>query len=349
MRRKTIRRRVIRSGLLAVNVAILAVIILFVLHDPQPTNAVKTPAILDNKAVTSAINPLDQLASADVALTAALMNGLPEATAINNQADSQKAELTLASAINNSVVSKPQVINTQLKSRANIENYTAVNGDTISSIATKFGITSDSIRWSNGLSGNSVVVGAKLVIPPVNGIVYKVKSGDTPESLASKYSASRDQIIAYNDGEIGGLRVGEQIIIPNATIAAPVGGGASTANVGLAWGTLATYGSNGSGYDRGWCTYYASAKAGAPGGWGNANTWHLYAPLSGWTVSTTPRVGAVAQNSYGWAGHVGVVDAVSADGTMIKYSDMNGLAGFNRVGYSEWVPAIGKFQRFIYR
>jgi GTPase involved in cell partitioning and DNA repair len=27
----------------------------------------------------------------------------------------------------------------------------------------------------------------------------------------------------------------------------------------------------------------------------------------------------------------------------------NGLAGFNRVGYSGWVPALSKFQNFIYR
>ena len=66
-------------------------------------------------------------------------------------------------------------------------------------------------------------------------------------------------------------------------------------------------------------------------------------------MSTTPKVGAIAQtDARGW-GHVGYVEAVSPDGTMIKYSDMNGLAGFNRVGYSDWVPALSKYQRFIYR
>jgi len=34
---------------------------------------------------------------------------------------------------------------------------------------------------------------------------------------------------------------------------------------------------------------------------------------------------------------------------MIKYSDMNGLAGWGRVGYSDdWVPA-SKFPHYIYR
>jgi len=46
---------------------------------------------------------------------------------------------------------------------------------------------------------------------------------------------------------------------------------------------------------------------------------------------------------------VGVVDEVSPDGTMIKYSDMNGLAGWGRVGQSGWVPVFSTFQNFIYR
>jgi surface antigen len=49
-----------------------------------------------------------------------------------------------------------------------------------------------------------------------------------------------------------------------------------------------------------------------------------------------------------WWGHVAVVEAVSPDGTMIKYSDMNGLSGFGRVGYSDWVPAT-TYQNYIYR
>ena len=208
-------------------------------------------------------------------------------------------------------------------------------GDTVSSLATKFGITSDTIKWSNALTSDTLTAGQELVISPVNGIVYKVKAGDTIDGLASKYSASRDLIVAFNDAEVGGLPLNQYIVIPDGR---PLQ--AAPAPARLLFG--------GGGYDAGWCTSYAAAKAGVPGGWGNANTWHLYAPLYGWTVSTVPQVGAVAQTTAGWAGHVGIVEAVSPDHTMIKYSDMNGLAGFNKVGYSDWVPAIGKFQRFIY-
>jgi surface antigen len=84
-----------------------------------------------------------------------------------------------------------------------------------------------------------------------------------------------------------------------------------------------------------------------PNNWGNANTWDNYAALSGWTVSSVPRAGAIAQSDAGWEGHVAYVEAVSPDGTQMKYSDMNGLAGWGRVGYSDWVPA-NRFPHYIY-
>jgi len=76
------------------------------------------------------------------------------------------------------VLSKPQIVATALKSRADIKTYVVQAGETIPALATRFGITSDSIRWSNGLSGDNLNVGTKLTIPPVSGIVYTVKAGD---------------------------------------------------------------------------------------------------------------------------------------------------------------------------
>ena len=294
-----------------------------------------------NAAGSAATNPLDQLSSVDIAQTVAQLNSLPETFAIANQAQSQAAKVAIASSDNN-VVSKPQVVDTALKSRADIQNYVTQAGDTIASLAAKFGVTSNSILWSNGLAGNSVAAGTHLNIPPVNGIVYTVKPGDTPATLASKFSANAAQIIAYNDAEIAGLQPGEQIIIPNATQTATVTTAANVAASGFPWGSGPIYGSNG--YDYGYCTWYVATQIAVPANWGNADTWAYYARLSGWNVSQTPTVGAIAQTSAVWEGHVAVVDAVNPDGS-IQIRDMNGLAGFGRVGYGT-VPA-STFQNFI--
>lgn len=329
------------------NVAILAVIIAFVLQGPHGTTDQAAPLAASGTAAAAA-NPLDQVSSADIALTVARLNSLPETTAINNQAQSQAAEVAIAASSNN-VTAKPAVIATALKSSADIKDYVVLPGDTVSSIAAKFGVTSDSIRGSNNLTGDTVAAGTKLAIPPVNGIVYTVNNGDTPDSLAAKFHASKDKIIAYNDAEIKGFAVGQRIIIPDAVqasanIRAAVIGPSASA---FAWGNAPVYGANG--YDYGYCTWYVANRISVPNNWGNANTWAYYAAGSGWNVSKRPTVGAIAQTTGPGEGHVAYVEAVSDDGTMIKYSDMNGLAGWGRVGTTvNWVPA-SHFNNYITR
>jgi surface antigen len=265
------------------------------------------------------------------------MAQLPEIKAVRSQADSDSLLLAQAPS-DTTILAKPQIVPTVQKSKQGIINYVAQAGDTIQNIADKHGVSADSIRWSNSLAGTVVAAGTKLVIPPVNGIVYTVKAGDSPSILASRYRADETQIVTYNDAEINGLTVGEQIIVPNGQKSAP-----------LTYGVfVASYGGNG--YDYGYCTYYVASKVAVPNNWGNANTWDNYAAASGWTVSSSPRAGAIAQSDGGYLGHVAIVTDVSADGSMYKYSDMNGLAGWGRVGQSDWIPiANSRFAHFIYQ
>ncbi len=264
---------------------------------------------------------------------------LDEVNAVNNQAQSARGAVSM-STTDTTIAAKPQVVNTPLKSWRDIQDYTTAAGDTVASIAQKYGVSSDSIRWSNSLAGNSVNEGTKLVIPPMDGIIVTIVAGDTPQSLAAKYHASVDQVTQANDAETGGLAIGRRVIIPSGQIVAR-----SITRSTSAIGFFAPkYGSNG--YDWGWCTWYAAARAGAPGNWGNANTWAYYARLSGWRVSSTPTAGAILQTPSGWAGHVGIVEEVYDNGTM-KISDMNGIAGFGRVGYA--VVPVTHYPNFITR
>jgi surface antigen len=122
----------------------------------------------------------------------------------------------------------------------------------------------------------------------------------------------------------------------------------SRAAASFPWGAGPIYGYNG--YDYGYCTWYVATQIAVPSNWGNASSWSYYASLSGWHVSSTPTVGAIAQTPYaaGGLGHVAVVNAVSADGTQIQYRDMNGIAGWGRVGYSGWVSA-SRYPHYITR
>lgn len=348
--RKSTRRRALRYAIVAGNTLLLAGVVGFVLLG-QRSDAASAPLASTapvTAAAAPALNPLDQLSSADIAVNVARMAGLPEATAVVNQADSVNAELTMTPT-STSIVAKPQVVvAATLLSRKDIHTYIVRPGDTVASVAAAFGITSDSVRWSNSLAGNTLATGQKLVLPPQTGIVYTVKAGDTIDSLAQKFKASKDQLIAVNDAEISGIHAGEQIFIPNGSKPAPQAVYAGSYGGGFAWGTAPIYGYNG--YDYGYCTWYVANRIAVPSNWGNASTWAYYAALSGWTVSSHPVVGAIAQTPYaaGGEGHVAIVEAVSPDGSQIKFSDMNGLAGWGRIGYSGWTPA-SLFPHYIYR
>lgn len=314
---------------MSVNLIILGTICYFVTQNPQSSRSVAlSPALLGTQTATSVANPLDQLSSADIALTVARLNNLPETTAITNQADSQASELR--SSLGSTTVSdKPQVVLTALKSKADIKTYKTLSGDTVSSIAVMFGVTSDSVRWSNNISGDAIVVGTNLSIPPVNGIVHTVIASDTADSLANKFKASKDQIIAFNDAEINGLRLGDKIIIPNGSIAAPVSvvsrSSASPVATGFAFGSSAVFGFNG--YDYGYCTWYVANRRadlgnGVPANLGDAYTWASRAAYSGMAVGNTPRPGAVAMKHLFAPGHVALVESVNDDGSF-WISEMN--------------------------
>lgn len=105
------------------------------------------------------------------------------------------------------------------KYRSEIEEYTVKSGDTLSTIAEKYGISVDTIKWANDLDGvNLVKPGDKLNILPVSGVAVKVKSGDTLESIAKKYSADAQAILDFPFNDVPDnqqLTTGQTLIIPD--------------------------------------------------------------------------------------------------------------------------------------
>ncbi len=328
---------------MTVNIALLIAVISFVVKSPGSSQVAKQNSLASASA-TVAANPLDQLSSADIAAHVARVANLAEVRSVENTADSYKAQLSITA--DDRVISKPQVVAAALPSRRDIKKYKTVSGDTISIIAAKFGITSDSIRWTNGLNGDNVAVDKELTIPPVNGIVYKVKAGDTPDSLAQKYRANKDQMIAINDAEFSGFVVGTEIVIPDAV--QPV---ASTGGYAYNAGRiLPVYGSNG--YDYGWCTWHAAnrrAEIGRPipSNLGNAISWFHLARSAGLPTGNEPREGAVLWHAnLGGLGHVAFVEKDNGDGTWLV-SDMN-YPIWGRVTYRTISANEFHQYRFIY-
>lgn len=109
------------------------------------------------------------------------------------------------------------------KPRAQVEIYRVRKGDTLGGIAEKFGVSVDTIKWANNLKGEKLSIDQELKIPPVTGIVHKVKPGETIYSLSKFYKTDPQKIINFPfndfaDLDTFSLNVGQTLIIPDGVI-----------------------------------------------------------------------------------------------------------------------------------
>ena len=102
--------------------------------------------------------------------------------------------------------------------RGGVVEYKVQTGDTASEIAAKYGITTSTLLWENGLSSNSSIQpGKTLRIPPDTGIYHEVESGDTLESIVKKHEGDLDEVKKANKDIIdseGHIAVGVKIFVP---------------------------------------------------------------------------------------------------------------------------------------
>jgi murein DD-endopeptidase MepM/ murein hydrolase activator NlpD len=101
-----------------------------------------------------------------------------------------------------------------------ITTYVVKKGDTLSSIASQFSISTNTLLWANDLTKKSVIKeGQKLTILPISGVMYTVAKKDTLSGIAVKFDASVEEIVSFNDLEdTKTIKVGMKLIIPNAEL-----------------------------------------------------------------------------------------------------------------------------------
>jgi len=107
------------------------------------------------------------------------------------------------------------------KPRDKIIEYTIAEGDTVSSIAEKFGISTDTVLWQNNLGKtDKIKPGQSLEILPATGVSHKVAKGDTVYSVAKKYDSSEQSMVdfpynAFVNDETFELAIGQILIVPD--------------------------------------------------------------------------------------------------------------------------------------
>lgn len=109
------------------------------------------------------------------------------------------------------------------KPRDKVTNYPVEGGDTLASIAKKFDVSVDTIKWANDLKGDVIKPSQVLKIPPVTGIVRKVEAGDTVYTIAKKYKVDAQAIVnfpfnEFSDPDTFALTPGQILVVPNGVV-----------------------------------------------------------------------------------------------------------------------------------
>lgn len=218
--------------------------------------------------------------------------------------------------------------------RKEVVQYTVKEGDTISTIASSFGVKAQTLLWANNLQERSIIRPGDIInVPPKDGVLYKVKKGDTLGEIAKIYKTDIDRIIEFNgDINLDNIGIEDEIFLPDGVMPPPPAPKVKPKNTSGLTSQSPTVpsqrpkGSGCNGFPYGYCTYYVAQKRCVT--WrGDAKYWLSNAQAQGYSVcwgnsSCEPVPGAImvtSENSR-W-GHVVYVESV--DGNSVTISEMN--------------------------
>jgi len=215
-----------------------------------------------------------------------------------------------------------------------VQLHEVQSGETISSIASSYGITVNTLYWANNIDDiDEIMPGDTLFILPVAGLKHTVQEDEDAEVIAEKYEVNAESIIEFNELPANGvLATGEEIIIPGAEKDIPQPEPVAPDNslfsprqyAGSSGKTVENRHGKANRFPYGYCTWYVAQQKYVP--WrGNAGAWLYNAKAAGYATGSKPKEGAIVvttDNTY--YGHVALVTKVSSDTITVKEMNYDG-------------------------
>ena len=110
-------------------------------------------------------------------------------------------------------------VNEVISTKYSVIEYTVQNGDAPIGIASKYGISYDTLKIANPEIANSYLITGQILNIPINAMPYKVVSGDAPTGIASKFGIAYEELKKTNpEIESSPLQVGQTVYIPINTV-----------------------------------------------------------------------------------------------------------------------------------
>ena len=137
--------------------------------------------------------------------------------------NNEEPESLIMLASSDSVIIKPNMATLDANLKKDIREYIVENGDSVSRIASEFGVSVQTVLYENGLSEDGYIrPGQILSILPTTGIKHTVKEGETLGQIAEEFNVDLESILEFNEIEIpDDILAGEVIIIPEGKIDIP--------------------------------------------------------------------------------------------------------------------------------
>ncbi|MDO8435227.1 MAG: peptidoglycan DD-metalloendopeptidase family protein [bacterium] len=183
--------------------------------------------ILFNISANEFIEDYDEVAISDIPPTPSVYRdsfaGVARTVTVTEQ--ERQPEQLSALAAGDTALLKP-TIGTIVgqKTRTEITEYTVQPGDTASTIASKFGVSINTILWENNLSSRTTLrLGQKLRVLPTSGIGHTVRSGESVSRIAKLYGIENEIILRANNlSKPEDIRLGQKLIVPGGRKITPV-------------------------------------------------------------------------------------------------------------------------------
>jgi len=150
--------------------------------------------------------------------------GAISSTQVSDNIIEEEGEMAITQESGGALIKPSIAMTTKGSPRDKVEYYTVESGDTISAIAEKFNISTDTVLWENKLGPRDFIKpGDRITILPSSGVSHKVKKGDTLEKIAQKYSVDGDTVLDYNKlADADAINIDDILIIPGGEIPEPV-------------------------------------------------------------------------------------------------------------------------------
>jgi len=313
--------RLIRNPRAYMHLAVIGGAMAIVFGSNLVTAATRTQAVSQLSTANGLVATLDPITSSEVAVTVAKETNLAVDTSTLLKSSNLADQSVLG---DENALAKQEVISIAQSIRRSPITHKLEAGETLDKLAKNYNITTDTIKWANGVNADAdLTAGKEIKILPVSGVSYTVQPGDTVEMIAAKFKGDANAVREFNDVDVKGFEAGTEIVVPDGApaTAAPA---AARRNTTVASSSNSYYGGRQGGsfantYTRGQCTWYVASRRAVPNNWGNAFTWYFRAKAAGYSTGSEPRAGAI-----GWErnNHVVYVESVNPNGT-VNISEMN--------------------------